>query len=129
MITVCCPVCWIEYGIPKPLDDKMRADKPNKSSYCPNGHTWFYMGENEAAMQRRRAERAEQMNAQLQDEARKAIKQRNAVMADLKRHQRRARAGLCPCCNRSFVKLAAHIKTKHPNYAGETSHAPRVTIN
>lgn len=25
--------------------------------------------------------------------------------------------GVCPCCNRTFVELARHIATKHPDYA------------
>jgi len=25
--------------------------------------------------------------------------------------------GVCPCCNRSFKNLAAHMKNKHPDYA------------
>lgn len=32
------------------------------------------------------------------------------------RHKKRAAPGLCPCCNRSFVGLSRHMKTKHPQY-------------
>ena len=33
---------------------------------------------------------------------------------DKKRIEKRAKAALCPCCNRSFVSLARHIQSQHP---------------
>ena len=29
---------------------------------------------------------------------------------------KRIKNGICPCCNRTFKQLAAHMKNKHPEY-------------
>jgi hypothetical protein len=116
MITVNCPSCWIEYGIPDALDYKAQQEKGRISIYCPNGHTWHYLGEREVDVERRKRQQLEQQNARLHEEARAAQRARDAAKADLKRHKTRAKAGLCPCCNRSFVNMQRHIKTKHPDY-------------
>jgi len=30
--------------------------------------------------------------------------------------KKRVKHGICPCCNRTFKQLAAHMKNKHPEY-------------
>lgn len=42
--------------------------------------------------------------------------QRLAAERELKKIQTRVKGGVCPCCNRSFVQLTRHMKTKHPDY-------------
>lgn len=34
--------------------------------------------------------------------------------------KKRVGRGVCPCCNRTFKDLAAHMETKHPEYAEST---------
>lgn len=34
------------------------------------------------------------------------------------RLKNRIAAGVCPCCQRTFVNLARHMKGQHPNYKG-----------
>jgi uncharacterized membrane protein len=123
LVTVHCPNCWIEYGIPAALDRMLLDQRTQKSVYCPNGHTWFYAGEHEVDVERRKRQQLEQANVRLQEEARDAILAKNAASAmlkrtrlDLKRHKTRAAAGVCPCCNRSFVNMQRHMATKHPDY-------------
>lgn len=41
---------------------------------------------------------------------------RRAEKAAKTRLKNRAKAGVCPCCNRTFKQLAAHMKTQHPNW-------------
>jgi hypothetical protein len=36
---------------------------------------------------------------------------------EAKKLRERARAGVCPCCHRTFKQLAAHMANKHPDYA------------
>jgi phage/plasmid primase-like uncharacterized protein len=50
-----------------------------------------------------------------------ALERANAAEAEALKLQReaarlkaRAKAGVCPCCNRTFKQLAAHMKNKHP---------------
>jgi len=116
LATVICPSCWIEYAIPEGLERKAREVKDRKSIYCPNGHSWHYTGEREVDIERRKRQQLEQANARLHEEAQKAIRDRNAAQRDLKRHRTRTKAGLCPCCNRSFVNMQRHMATKHPDY-------------
>jgi len=123
LVTVNCPCCWIEYAIPSALDSKLREMKALKSICCPNGHSWHYTGEREVDIERRKRQQLEQQNARLHDEAQAAIKVRNGALArekrtrlELKRHKTRAAAGVCPCCNRSFVNMQRHMKTQHPEY-------------
>lgn len=35
--------------------------------------------------------------------------------------RKRAANGVCPCCNRTFVQLARHMATQHPDYAAPAS--------
>lgn len=60
----------------------------------------------------RAARRAEERDAALRREA--------AAKGQVTKLKNRAAAGVCPCCNRTFVQLARHMKTKHPTFkAGE----------
>ena len=114
---VSCPNCHIRYAIPSSLDAKGQAERAAVSIYCPMGHAWHYTGEREVDVERRRRQRAEQENARLAQAAADAEKRAAAATANLNRHKRRTVRGVCPCCNRSFVALARHMATKHPDYA------------
>ena len=40
----------------------------------------------------------------------------SATRGHVTRQKKRAAAGVCPCCNRTFKQLARHMERKHPNY-------------
>lgn len=106
-----CPVCGVHYSLDKLFDDyRRKAEKNDKDRgwYCPNGHYLVYT-ESEADTQRRRAERAEQEKARLQDELRLSQERE-------KKLNRRAAAALCPCCKRSFSNVSRHIRHMHPDF-------------
>lgn len=90
----------------------------HETFYCPNGHAAAFTGKSEA--ERLREQLASERHAQsrrLQFEAtrREAVeRERDAAIRKVKRVER----GVCPHCQRSFVKLAAHVKTKHPECLG-----------
>lgn len=98
--------------------------------YCPRGHAQHY-GDSELdrvkaklAEQTRiateQAARAQQAQARMQSAElaeERAVTERNAAQREVKRMKTRAAAGVCPCCNRTFVQLARHMKTKHPEAA------------
>lgn len=118
-----CPACYINYAIPKAMHEKAFREKDRQSVYCPNGHGWHFTGEREVDIERRKRQLLEQQNAQLAEEARDALRVKNIAtemlkrsQRELKQHKTRAAAGLCPCCNRSFVNMQRHMKTKHPDF-------------
>ena len=127
LTTCCCPVCGILYAIPERLRERAEQLGGHKRMwYCPNGHQVGYEGESEAEMLRRRLEaarasagrqaaRADQLESRLIAQKGAATRARN----ERDRIARRARAGVCPCCNRTFRQLARHMASQHPNFAEE----------
>ncbi len=114
-----CPICGIHYGVDEVVMAYKRAlpstDK-DRGWHCPNGHS-LVNAESEADKWRKKAERLQQDNARLGDEA--AAERRRAEMAqrETKRIKKRAEEALCPCCNRHFSQLERHMKSKHPEIA------------
>lgn len=54
---------------------------------------------------------------QLRDEAEKSLKATRGVVT---RFKRRAAAGVCPCCKRTFRQLSQHMSNKHPDFTAAT---------
>lgn len=109
-----CGECGGTYAI----NERYRRQKEVKGQgwYCPYCQcSWGYYGnsENELLKKELAEEKLRKARA-LADANEKGILLDKAV-GSLNRLKRRIRAGVCPCCNRTFQNLAAHIKTKHPN--------------
>lgn len=115
-----------ECGVPMALDAETYSvlKRSGANFYCPHGHPQhFPRGKtveqklrDELTEERRRRERAEQRIAMEQDE-RKAIERKLAAQkGQTTRLKNRAKAGVCPCCNRTFKQLAAHMKSQHPEF-------------
>lgn len=91
------------------------------SWFCPNGHSQvFTKGQTTEEKLRHERDRLAQRNAQLADEAREAAERAEKAERSLKRHKKRAAAGTCPCCKRTFSALATHMKTQHPEFVVES---------
>jgi hypothetical protein len=99
--------------------------------HCPNGHKQhFSAGPSEADELRKQLgneriarQRAEQRVAQRDDEVREARERAqrernraNGYKGHATRITKRAKAGVCPCCNRHFVALERHMASKHPQF-------------
>jgi hypothetical protein len=41
-----------------------------------------------------------------------------STKGQLTKARNRAKAGLCPCCNRHFTNVERHVKSKHPDFLG-----------
>lgn len=115
LITTSC-WCGIALAIPRSLYNE--ANDSGKSIYCPIGHTFVFGGTFKEQLEqerqaRQRAERRAQANRDLL-----AAEERShaATRGHLTRHRKRAEAGVCPCCNRTFQQLARHMKNKHPDF-------------
>jgi hypothetical protein len=112
-ITSCCS-CGVRFGVPEIIMGERRQNAGH--IYCPNGHR---LGWNESDADRLRKQLNETASkltaAKCETATERAAKER--VEAELKRHQKRTKNGVCPCCHRSFQNLRRHIKTKHPTFA------------
>lgn len=112
-----CIVCGVEFYYPAPLyDAALQRRGPNGLQiYCPNGHTFHYVGESDEEGLRRKLDIANQRIARAEQEASEALREKEKAEARIKRLMKRAGNGACPCCNRHFVNLERHMKTKHSN--------------
>ena len=113
-----CGTCGVVHAIPEAMYDA--AAREGGWWHCPNGHKrgWHEGSEKTEINKLRReldAERARK--AEALSRANEAALAREKAQKALDRHKKRTKNGVCPCCNRSFVALARHIKNKHPEYA------------
>ena len=111
-----CGTCAVWHTIPKVIYESYRRE--GGFWHCPNGHQrGFRTGEEQAEQERIRRERDQlkQDAARLHDEI--AAERQRAEDAEKRVVQirRRAAAGVCPCCNRTFQNVQRHMKMKHPN--------------
>ncbi len=118
-----CCTCGMEFAMPADITQRRRDD--HDWFYCPAGHQQHYMGETEASRLRRELAQVKRdaeansayLNSRLAAEkasAHGAAVRMGLAQAKLRRAMKRVGAGVCPCCNRTFKQLAAHMKCKHP---------------
>lgn len=134
MITVSCCRCNEVFG----LDDATYSTlkKSAQSFHCPWGHSQhFPLGKSEAEKlreqldaERRSRQRAEQRIAQAQDDAEHQRRRANGYKGHAARIAKRAKAGICPCCNRTFQQLARHMATQHPTFTPDAPEPAQETL-
>lgn len=73
-------------------------------------------GQLAAAKQREETEKAGRRAAE--DRAAAANAAANKERKATARLRKRIKNGVCPCCHRTVSQLARHMKTKHPDFAG-----------
>lgn len=115
----CCS-CHMTFFMPESFYKQCQEKKPNKSFYCPAGHSMHYTGETDLQKERRARQRAEQEKARLEQEAADAQAAQQRAERALKLHKKRAAAGTCPCCQRTFQNMARHMKAEHPEFVEGT---------
>lgn len=113
MTSMECGECGIAFYVP----ERWRDEKQQTGAgwYCPNGHGRVY-ADNDVAKAKREleAEKVRHKNTLAQlNESRAAV---GKADKEIKRIKKRAAAGVCPCCNRTFQQLARHMTAKHPTY-------------
>lgn len=117
---IACCECGMRFSMPKSMNDWYREDA-RRWFYCPKGHRQHYGGgESDIDAMRRERDRLKQQAARLEDERRQAselaasaMRSASAYKGAATRMKNRAKAGVCPCCNRTFQDLARHMATKH----------------
>lgn len=120
-----CYHCKVEFGLHDETERQLRMSSAN--FHCPYGHVQhFPKGETEADKLRRERDRLkqneawyEQRNRELRAEAESERRRAAAARGQVTKLKNRAAAGLCPCCNRSFVNLQRHMATKHAAFRAE----------
>lgn len=118
-----CGECGGTYAI----NEKYRKTKYENGGtwncpYCQVG--WGYSKNNENSILKRKLEKeeqrrrwAEQAEIDRRDELLKIQKKLSAQKGATTRLKNRMKAGVCPCCTRTFKQLAAHMKNKHPDFS------------
>lgn len=125
-----CPTCGVHYALDAAFNN--RNWELGNAWYCPNGHRLVFTEDKATQVQKQLdaanrqlstarndrdyfAERLDETDAKL-SKTRATLKGSKTRLRNLKS---RVAAGVCPAgCKRSFADLAAHIKTKHPDYGG-----------
>lgn len=118
LVTETCYSCGVLFAMVEDLYDHRLKD--GKSFYCPNGHSQAYTQGKSDAQKLREAQIRE---TALQDQLSAAIRETESANSELLRIRSRIAVGVCPCCNRSFSNVRAHISTQHPELAAEASKA------
>lgn len=119
-----CAACGITFAAPDHFFNSRRDD--HKSYYCPNGHSLWFPQQSDAEKAQAEAAKYKKLWQSEAEYAAGVVAERNAAQKELRstrgqmtRLKKRIAGGVCPCCHRTFVQLARHMETKHPDYAVE----------
>ena len=124
----CCN-CGVEFALPEDL--RQELVKERRRFYCPNGHGQSYVGKTEAEKLREQLEAEQRRIVRLRAEQDRLVAQRDHAEAQARGYKgamvqarKRSAKGVCPApgCKRSFVDVAKHVATKHPELVDEHPH-------
>lgn len=112
-----CPICGVHYAVEESFDEYRLSNRceANLGWYCPNGHSLTYR-ESTLDKVRRERDSLKQQAARLEQRIVEERNRANAYKGHATRITTRAKAGVCPCCNRTFKQLAAHMRSQHPQF-------------
>jgi len=121
-----CWKCKSDVWLPAPLYKAARHSS-RIVFFCPYGHAAvFSEDETEADKLRRERDRLFQRMSMLDDTVRaqreELFRSRETITAlknEAVKVRKRAKAGTCPCCHRTFRQMALHMRNKHPEFKAE----------
>ncbi len=122
VVEECCE-CHVMFAMPADLRKRAIEAGPKMSFYCPLGHQQHYTGnETERLRSQLAREQVWRKNAETReraarDQAAAAERSKRAYKGQLTRVRKRIGNGTCPCCNRHFANVEAHMRGQHPGYA------------
>lgn len=121
-LTVTSCWCGIHLAIPEDLYDY--AHRHKTTVWCPLGHMFVWNDTTEKELEETRARLAQVRRREIatRDLLRHEERSHAATRGHLTRKRKqlvRVKAGVCPCCNRTFQQLARHMKAKHPDFKPE----------
>lgn len=111
MNALCCADCGIQFAITKDFEARRRAD--HRTFCCPVGHSNAYQAESD----RDKVARLARELAHSQELLRSTQAAKDEMQKTMRRMKKRVGKGVCPCCNRTFLELGRHMKTKHPEFS------------
>lgn len=118
--------CWcgVRHAVPAELAAFQRRQHDDGCEdvtgiYCPLGHQHVPAGESEVSRVRRQLDEMDRRRARAVAERDQAEASARAFKGAATRARRRAGAGVCPCCHRTFKQLARHVASQHPDFDPE----------
>lgn len=90
----------------------LRTKRTGETWYCPAGHPRVWLGQTTE----QKLASAEARETALRDQLHAAEADAEASRSMLIRDRARFANGVCPCCNRTFQNVLAHMKGEHPDY-------------
>ena len=112
-----CGVCGVIFGVAEGLMDARRSD--HSWWYCPNGHRWRFSRESrEEKLERERNEARSSAAREraLRDQTEASLRATKGVVTKQRKKLARVKYGVCPCCNRHFENVEAHMEMQHPDF-------------
>jgi hypothetical protein len=114
--------CWCgcPFSAPQSLYDEHKKYHTT-SIYCPHGHSVVYGKKTDIALAREAQKHAEAETARVRAMLDQETASHRATKGALTKAKKRAAAGVCPCCHRTFQNVARHMRSKHPEYPEPTA--------
>ena len=109
-----CSQCGVPFGITEEYEQSHRSN--HASFMCPNGHSQYFPHKTEAERLKLELEKEKRDAASLRENMVAAQRARDKAERRITQLKKRSAAGVCPCCNRTFAQLAAHMETKHKEF-------------
>lgn len=124
-VEITCCRCGIRFGMTAQTHAELK--KSSHTFSCPYGHQQhFPLGPTKEDQLRQERDLLQQRLAQKDDEIawqrrhrESAARSASAYKGQATKLRRRAKAGVCPCCNRHFEQLERHMSVKHPDFQPE----------
>lgn len=115
-----CYKCHIPFGITNDFHYRKKDD--GTSFYCPNGHGQIFTTTTVQKLEKKLRQEEEKLKREKieREHAQGLFEAERNSHRTTRGHQTRLKnrifAGVCPCCNRTFQNLKAHMKGKHPEF-------------
>lgn len=123
-VEIVCGGCGVLFWMTKQFQTMRRQD--HKIFFCPAGCQRVYNGPTEEDKLRQERDRLKQAIAYERDRVRAETERRELIQRQARAYKgqvtklkNRAAAGVCPCCNRTFVNLQRHMANKHSTFLAE----------
>jgi hypothetical protein len=126
VLTCCNSDCGISFAVPSWWHKGKR--QTHTWFYCPNGHRQHFSAESDEEKLRRERDIARQQVARAEEEAVKARREADKALKETKKLKKRASAGTCPCCQRTFSNMATHMRKQHPQFFAEEIAKPALKV-
>lgn len=120
IVTCCHKGCGVHFGMTSDFVDRRKQD--HEEWYCPNGHNQYFPSKSREELLKQEIVQKNEALEYMQ-RAKDALHNKVTTLTHSVRAQKAAKTkilnrvknGVCPCCNRTFVDLQRHFKTKHPD--------------